>query len=117
MSFRSPPALMTLVIAVLALVSAPRPAYACQLSRPVSPLEHLYGASAVVYGEVVTATAQGYLYAKPMPAEAMDEVSAQRERYIMMEDVELAVLPARVTALQGPLAAGLRSAPSPPSSV
>ncbi len=61
MSFRSPPALMTLVIAVLALVSAPRPAYACQLSRPVSPLEHLYGASAVVYGEVVTATAQGYL--------------------------------------------------------
>lgn len=44
------------------------------------------------------------------PAEAMDEVSAQLERYIMMEDVELAVLPARVTALQGPLAVGLRSA-------
>ena len=44
------------------------------------------------------------------PAEAADEVSAQLDRYIMMEDVELERLPAEVLALQGPLAVGLRTA-------
>jgi folate-binding protein YgfZ len=42
------------------------------------------------------------------PHEAMDEVSAQLERYVMMEDVELAQLPGEVIALQGPGATALR---------
>lgn len=44
------------------------------------------------------------------PAEAVDEVSAQLDRYVMMEDVELERLARGVLALQGPLAAPLRSA-------
>jgi folate-binding protein YgfZ len=44
------------------------------------------------------------------PLDAVDEVSAQLERYVMMEDVELERLPGAVLALQGPRAVALRGA-------
>lgn len=44
------------------------------------------------------------------PHDAVDEVSAQLERYIMMEDVDLSRAPGQVLALQGPRATALRDA-------
>ncbi|MBK8589344.1 MAG: hypothetical protein IPN77_09435 [Sandaracinaceae bacterium] len=46
-----------------------------------------------------------------MPLDAVDEVSAQLERYVMMEDVELERLPGAVLALQGRAPLPARSHP------
>ena len=53
---------MKLVIALAVALFAPsHHAEACSLSEPSSPLNHLYGAKAVIYGEVVAMTQSGYL--------------------------------------------------------
>jgi len=50
----------SILLAAVAVIH-PSTADACQLSEPISPLNNLYGASSVIYGEVVTTTTAGYL--------------------------------------------------------
>lgn len=54
------PLLALFAVAAVSMATS-RSADACSLSEPISPLSNLYGASSVIYGEVVVADQDGYL--------------------------------------------------------
>ena len=54
------PLLALFAMAAVSMATS-RSADACSLAEPISPLNNLYGATSVIYGEVVVAGPDGYL--------------------------------------------------------